>query len=117
MYQYINLDYLHELSDGNILFQKEMITTFLERVPFYIEGFQKMKLERNWADLQHLAHKARSSFQMMGIQKLADDAALLELYCKEGIREVEIEVLLEGMIPYFFSVEKEMNIALMELNE
>lgn len=107
MYQYINLNYLNELSEGNDDFKREMIATFLERVPYYIEEFKILKASKDWPNLQFFAHKAKSTFQMMGVQKLADDAALIELYCKEGIREKEIEVLLNNMAPNFISAVKE----------
>jgi HPt (histidine-containing phosphotransfer) domain-containing protein len=115
MYQYINLEYLNELSEGNNEFKKDMILTFLDRVPFYIEEFKELKSSQNWQNMQFFAHKAKSTFQLMGIQKLADDAALIELYCKEGIREKEIEKLLNEMAPYFISVVKEMKKAIKEI--
>ncbi len=115
MYQYINLEYLNELSEGNNEFKKDMISTFLDRVPFYIEEFKELKSTRNWQSMQFFAHKAKSTFQLMGIQKLADDAALIELYCKEGIREAEIEKLLNDMAPYFISVVKEMKMVISEM--
>lgn len=115
MYQYINLEYLNELSEGNNEFKKDMISTFLERVPFYIDEFKELRLSKNWQSLQFFAHKAKSTFQLMGIQKLADDAALIELYCKEGIREKEIEKLMNEMAPYFISVVKEMKRAMSEI--
>ncbi len=115
MYQFIDLKYLDELSEDNVEFKRDMISTFLERVPYYIKEFRALKSNKDWPNMQFFAHKAKSTFQMMGVQKLADDAALIELYCKEGIRENEIERILDEMAPYFLSVAKEFKMVMSEL--
>ncbi len=115
MYQFIDLKYLNELSEDNLEFKRDMISTFLERVPYYIKEFRTLKLKKDWPNMEFFAHKAKATFQMMGVQKLADDAALIELYCKEGIREEEIEKILDEMAPYFISVAKEFKMVISEL--
>lgn len=108
MTNYIDLSYLEELSEGNSEFLKDMISTFLERVPLYKQDFLEFRNQKDWSKMQSLAHKSKTTFMMMGVPYLSEQAALIEQYCKEGNKENEIEQALNKIVPYFKSVVVEM---------
>lgn len=104
----VDLSYLEELSEGNSEFLKDMISTFLEKVPYYKQDFLEFRNQKDWSKMQSLAHKSKTTFLMMGIPYLSQQAALIEQYCKDGDKENEIEQVLIKIVPYFKSVVTEM---------
>ena len=83
-----DLTYLNNMSGGNPEIIKEMISIFNEQVQEYIVDMQKLLDEKNYVQLGKLAHKAKSSVAIMGMNDLAADLKSLELLTKE---EKEIE--------------------------
>lgn len=116
MFKFINLDYLRELSDGNEEFMKDMMQTFLSKAPEYIEEFQSLNESKDWEAMLVFAHKSKSTFKMMGSNKLSDDSARIELFCKEGNKEREIGETLSVMKTYFDSVIDEMRVAIQQID-
>jgi HPt (histidine-containing phosphotransfer) domain-containing protein len=63
---------------------KEMIQIFVEQVPEFTAGFSDLLLMRDFPALGALAHKAKSSVAIMGMEALAADLKKLELAAKAG---------------------------------
>jgi HPt (histidine-containing phosphotransfer) domain-containing protein len=79
-----DLTYLNNMSGGNSEIIKEMIEIFNEQSKHYIVDMQKYLDEKNYSLLGKLAHKAKSSVAIMGMNELADDLKTLEIKAKEG---------------------------------
>jgi HPt (histidine-containing phosphotransfer) domain-containing protein len=69
-YTYINLDYLNEVSDGDIDFVNEIINDYLNKVPIQFVELQAAVNAGDDDAARFIAHKMKSSFQFMGVEQL-----------------------------------------------
>jgi HPt (histidine-containing phosphotransfer) domain-containing protein len=76
------------MSGGNPDIIKEMITIFIEQAAEYLRDMRQHLDDKNYVALGKLAHKAKSSISIMGMNELATDMKTLELLTKEN-KEVE----------------------------
>jgi HPt (histidine-containing phosphotransfer) domain-containing protein len=83
-----DLTYLHNMSGGSTDIIKEMISIFISQTEEYIVDMQKLLDEKDYTALGKLAHKAKSSVAIMGMNDLAGDLKSLELLSKDN-KEVE----------------------------
>lgn len=104
----VNLDHLYELASGDKDFIKEMIEYYLSQAPIVLEDLLKCKAKKDWQELGELAHKAKSSFKFMGIQKLTDDAKSLEEICRQQPDEQRISVLIDSIQSMMKSTSQEL---------
>ncbi len=116
-YKVINLEYLTDLSGGDQDFMVDMISTFLENVPGFMNEFLQLKSQKNWAQMQFFAHKSKSTFLLMGVQSLSNDSSIIEQMCKSNVSEIEIENLLNKMQPIFIAMVKELKHALNNIEQ
>ncbi len=72
-----------ELSDGSKEFIEDMINIFIEQVPEFSTNMNSFYSDNKWEELSKLAHKAKSSVAVMGMNKLADELKSLELMAKK----------------------------------
>lgn len=81
-----DLSYLREMSGGNKELVLEMITIFREQVSEFSIEMDKHLASHDYESLGKLAHKAKSSVSIMGLQDLAVDLKDLENLAREGKR-------------------------------
>lgn len=79
-----DLTYLKNMSGGSSDIIKEMISIFVEQTQEYITDMQRLLDEKNYIALGKLAHKAKSSVAIMGMNDLAADLKTLELKSKDA---------------------------------
>jgi HPt (histidine-containing phosphotransfer) domain-containing protein len=83
-YKFINTEYLDSVSGGDPEITRELVNMFREQI---IEIFDEMKKHfssANYILLGQLAHKAKSSVAIMGMDDLAIMLKTFELQAKEG---------------------------------
>jgi HPt (histidine-containing phosphotransfer) domain-containing protein len=83
-YRFINMEYLDSVSGGDPEIVKEIVGIFKEQS---VEIYNEMKshlAEKNYLSLGLLAHKAKSSVAIMGMNELAAMLKTFELQAKEG---------------------------------
>jgi HPt (histidine-containing phosphotransfer) domain-containing protein len=83
-----DLTYLNNMSGGAPEIIKEMIEIFIEQANEYIIDMQKLLEEKEYSQLGKLAHKAKSSISIMGMNELAVDLKTLEILANEQ-KEIE----------------------------
>jgi HPt (histidine-containing phosphotransfer) domain-containing protein len=81
--EHIDLEYLNEISGGNKALIIEMIQIFNSEVPGYLNLMKEFHASENWEALGKLAHKARASASIMGMNHLANELRDLELITQE----------------------------------
>jgi HPt (histidine-containing phosphotransfer) domain-containing protein len=79
-----DLSYLREMSGGNKELVLEMITIFREQVTEFSMEMDDHLVRHDYESLGKLAHKAKSSVSIMGLQDLAVDLKNLENLAREG---------------------------------
>ena len=83
-YKYIKTDYLEMVAGGDGELLKELITMFRDQVAEFSKEMKKLLQEKNYYDLGLLAHKAKSSVSIMGMDGLANLLKTFELQAKAG---------------------------------
>ncbi len=80
-----DLTYLTGMAGGNIEVIKEMIDLFIEQVAEISEEMNVSLEKKDWLHLSKLAHKAKSSVSIMGMNELAVELKQLELIASQGV--------------------------------
>ncbi|MDY6804095.1 MAG: PAS domain S-box protein [Cyanobacteriota bacterium] len=91
----VDLNRLHELSRGDTEFELEMLETFLEDAPSYIEDAKKALASNDYAAIHARAHQLKGASSMVGIRKMPEVAARLDALAKENRTEGAQELLAE----------------------
>lgn len=90
-YNYINTEYLDSVSAGDIETIKDLVNLFRDQV-VEVEKEMKILLEKkDYYSLSLLAHKAKSSVLIMGMNDLGDLLKKFELQAKEGLETDKYE--------------------------
>lgn len=98
------------MSGGDDKFIAEMIDLFGEQVEEYAELMPDLLRNKKYEDLSKLAHKAKSSVAVMGMNSVADLLKELEKLAIEGTNPE----LYEGMVNEFLEQSK---LAVVELEK
>jgi HPt (histidine-containing phosphotransfer) domain-containing protein len=76
--QYYNLDYLKELSGGDVAFELEMIHHFIGNTPGVITRLDAYLGEESWKPFRDEVHKFVPNLNMMGVNEIIPVANELE---------------------------------------
>jgi HPt (histidine-containing phosphotransfer) domain-containing protein len=87
-YKFINPEYIDSVSSGDSSIIIEIARMFGEQVPEMLNEMKILYNQKKYYDLGLLAHKAKSSVAIMGMDGLAQMLKTFELQAKEG-REPE----------------------------
>jgi HPt (histidine-containing phosphotransfer) domain-containing protein len=98
-----DLSYLREMSGGNKELVLEMISIFKSQVIEFAQEMDKLLENKEFELLGKLAHKAKSSVSIMGLNDLAIQLKNLENMTKENQNIAEYP----GIIAYFKNETKE----------
>jgi len=85
-YKFIKTDYLEMVAGGDQELLRELINMFRDQVAEFNSEMNKLYTEKNFYGLGLLAHKAKSSVAIMGMDSLANLLKTFELQAKEGKR-------------------------------
>ena len=78
-----NLDYLKSITEANDAMMRELITIFKEQVAELSVALKDAYDKQDWDNLSKLAHKAKSTVAVVGINDLAAELKNLELWAHE----------------------------------
>ncbi len=92
----IDLSYLKEMSGDNKDIMIEMVEIFIEQNPEFTEGISSHFENRQWTELGAVAHKAKSSVRIMGMDEIGDCLEKIEHYSK-GNQKVELQQKIEDL--------------------
>jgi HPt (histidine-containing phosphotransfer) domain-containing protein len=80
-----DLTYLRNMSAGNKDLVLEMISIFKNQVDEFVIDMNKLYQNQEYENLGKLAHKAKSSISIMGLNELAVELKTFETMAKAGI--------------------------------
>ena len=80
----INLKYLNSLCGGDTNFLTSMLVTYVDETRQDISQMEEAFENRNIERIGFYSHKIKTSFQMLGLKKLAEYAEILERKSKSG---------------------------------
>jgi HPt (histidine-containing phosphotransfer) domain-containing protein len=91
----VNLSYLREWSGGDREKVKEMIDIFKNQVEEFMRDMDEFLNRKDYMALGKLAHKAKSSISIMGLDDLSKDMKVLEDLAKSGEEAEKYPVLVD----------------------
>lgn len=71
MGRHYDLTYLHDVFHGNEAMVQQIVRLFLEQAPEFGRSMNHCVREARWKDLHPIAHKLKSSVNMLGMTGLA----------------------------------------------
>lgn len=78
----INIEYLQEFSGGDIEFIKEMMQTFLDETPGYMDSLLVLDPVEDQVKIREQAHKMKATFQFFGMDHLYAYCLKIESICE-----------------------------------
>ena len=105
----INVAYIEEICGGSKEIIIEMVDIFRQQVPEFLDEMTALHNDKQYYELGLLAHKAKSSVAIMGMEDLAVKLKELELKAKASEE-------IESYPSYLESFREQTNVALDELN-
>jgi hypothetical protein len=109
-YKVISPEYLENVTGGDPEITEELINIFRSQVPEFIDEMKGLHSKAMWFELGLLAHKAKSSVAVMGMNSTATMLKTFELQAKAGENK-------EAYITYIDQFVSESNLALDELTQ
>jgi signal transduction histidine kinase/CheY-like chemotaxis protein len=73
IYQYINLDYMKEVSAGNTEYEKAVTGQFLEAIPGELQALEQAWQQKDSVTLKQVAHNMKTTISVMGLNHLLEE--------------------------------------------
>jgi CheY-like chemotaxis protein len=102
---FIDLSYLNSLLGNDQVMIAEIIQTFKEETPEMLSELKKGITNHNFEKIARIAHKAKASFKMFGMDKVVGAFVQMEVDCKAGDLS-QIEMLEEIVVKQFKKAAK-----------
>ncbi|MBS0011336.1 MAG: hypothetical protein KFF49_07990 [Bacteroidales bacterium] len=83
-FKIIKVSYIEEVCDNSAELIREMVDIFSDQVSEFSDSMNSLYQEGKYYDLGLMAHKAKSSVAIMGMDDLAEKLKNLEINAKEG---------------------------------
>lgn len=107
--QYINLNYLQDISGGDEEFVRDLLETFVSNSPQDIKAITDALAIQQWDTVWKMGHKLKSSSKFMGAEYMAEAAAQIETYCKknDNIELSHVQLLIQDLEQQFALAQTE----------
>lgn len=86
-YKSFNPDYLMNVSGGEMEIMEEIVAIFRNQIPEFVNEMKSLLKSGNNTELGLLAHKAKGSVTVMGMEETARMLKDFELQAKAGINQ------------------------------
>ena len=104
----INLSYLKKTTNNDKEIILQLVEIFKSQLPDLKEGIINSYNQKNWIALKNAAHKAKNSFNMMGLDKDAQNLKEIELECSKT-ESVDCEEMINFFLSQYDSIVEELN--------
>lgn len=109
-YTTFNPEYLVNITGGDMATMEEIAGIFVSQIPEFVTEMKQLYGEARYYDLGLLAHKAKGSVTVMGMEETSKLLKEFELLAKKGDQKEQYE----GFIASF---EKDANTVITEIND
>lgn len=89
----LKLEYLDEISAGDIQFKKDLIKIFLNQIPEFISNMKKFYADNDLKALAKEAHTAKSSVLIFGMEETGASLKKLQLFAEENTPDPITEII------------------------
>lgn len=97
MDRHYDLSYLNQVFHGNEVMIQEIVRLFLEQAPRYGMDMLSCVEESRWGDLHPIAHRMKSSVNMLGMQSLIPVVLAIEEKSKFNRDEAALPELVQSL--------------------
>jgi len=89
-YQFINLEYLEMMSDGDESMKKVMLEMLISELPEEIQKMSAHSNDSNWGELSSVSHKMKSTLAFVGNDQMTNANRDIEMIAKtkEGTSKI-----------------------------
>ena len=105
----LDLTYLESVTDGDKDLMKDLIDIFKSQIPEFITEFKDAFAEKDADTLGRIAHKAKSSVAIMGLNDLASELSSFESEAGQGIFKNSFSTYITSFEKQCLEVEKLLN--------
>ncbi len=114
-YQFINLEYLELMSDGDNGMKKVLLEMLLEELPVEMDKMKELATASSWAELSEVSHKMKSTLAYVGNDDMTVANKTVEVLCKSEQDLDQIPVLVNTIYSCMERVIPELKIELSRL--
>lgn len=114
-YQFINLDYLELMSDGDDSMKKVLLEMLIEELPDEIVKMRSLQEAANWDDLCSASHKMKSTLSYVGNEIMTESNKVIEHSTKDSTDLENISSLMDTLETNLDRVMAELKIELTRL--
>lgn len=114
-YQYIDLNYLSDLSLGSKDFMQDILNSFIKTTPDSIAKMKESSENKDWQQVGGIAHKLKTSFSFVGMDRMVEVSKNLQDYGLNAKELDKIPALIEEMIQTYAKAEIELKEELLQL--
>ncbi len=79
-----DLEYLSEVSGGDPDFEKELMETFIEQAPRFMERLTELLDDKKYPEMTPVAHKFKSSLTVFGMYPIYEKVLKIETDTRSG---------------------------------
>ena len=90
VYNFINLDYLDMMSDGDLEMKKVMLEMLFEELPTELAKMRTLADTGDCKELSSVAHKMKSTLSFVGCDAMTVSNTEIETLCKSGGNDAQI---------------------------
>ncbi len=114
-YQFINLDYLELMSDGDDSMKKVLLEMLIEELPDEISKMRTLQLTSKWSELSSVSHKMKSTLSYVGNESMTEANKAIEQYTKQDIDTAGVPTLMDTLETNLDRVMTELKVELTRL--
>ena len=96
-YQFINLEYLEMMSDGDESMKKVMLEMLISELPEEIQKMSSHSNDSNWDELSSVSHKMKSTLAFVGNDQMTNANRDIEMITKTKGDTSKIPDLMETL--------------------
>ena len=114
-YQFINLDYLELMSDGDDSMKKVLLEMLIAELPDEIVKMRSLQQSSNWEELCSVSHKMKSTLSYVGNETMTETNKTIEQNTKNNASLDEVAILMDKLEKNLDRVMTELKIELTRL--
>ncbi len=114
-YQFINLDYLELMSDGDDSMKKVLLEMLIEELPDEIVKMRALQQASDWNELCSVSHKMKSTLSYVGNDTMTETNKTIEKNTKNATELDQVPTLMNTLETNLDRVMTELKIELTRL--
>ncbi len=108
VFEYINLDYLDMMADGDNEMKKVMLGMLFEEMPLELEKMQQLCNDSKWQELSGACHKMKSTLSFVGNDTMTNTNKTLEIMSQEETETESFPAMINTLMEMWPKVKVEL---------